>query len=145
MSALSVADIFRANGVWMYLILAETLITYPVLFVGALGFVLTLLGSSRPRLWRLVCAAVVLAPCVLLLVTGVLGWHAGMQSTDAVLKTAATPKIAEMFRQHGERMALYPLKFAGLAVILPGLVGLIFLISGLLSRNEVATGAVRAS
>jgi hypothetical protein len=131
----TITEMFRVGGIWMYLILLLSLLVYPLFLYAAVIFGTSFLGKPARRKNRLTAGAIALGGALVLLLVGALGWYMGNADLQAAL-AHASPENAERMRARGAELALYPIQFAAVAAALPGVGGLIFLLTGVFSAAD---------
>ena len=129
------AEMFRQGGIWMYLVLGLSMIVYPV-FLGAIViYGLGIFGDKARRKMCLIAAGLSLVGALALVMVGTVGWYVGLSDMQAAVAMASPEHAAEM-RERGRAMAMYPLQAGGVAAVLPGVGGIVFLLTGLLSGGD---------
>lgn len=126
---------FRSGGMWMYLLLALSLLVYGLYVVAVVIFGTSFLGKPARRKNRLTAGAMALGGALVLLLVGALGWYMANADLQAAL-AQTSPENAEAMRAKGRAMALYPIQFAAVAAALPGVSGLIFLLTGVFTADD---------
>ncbi len=130
-----IAEMFREGGWWMYMVLAIGLMVYPVLLVSAVLYGSSFRQGAPRRRRRLIAGAMPLVGAIALVAVGVVGWQMGLAEAQAALEMA-TPEVRDRLWARGQEVAAHPLRAAGVLAILPGLAGMIFLVSGLLTKDD---------
>ncbi|MEO1271623.1 MAG: hypothetical protein AAFX99_26315 [Myxococcota bacterium] len=126
----SLADMFRSGGPFMYMGLAFGLLTLMASCVGVGVFIYSL-AKRLNRGPVLGCGGVLLVMTLFLVGIGVAGYLLGIAEMESAL-LHATPDTQEQLREAGTQLASYPLKLTAALAIFPGLVALVVLIRGLM-------------
>ncbi len=130
-----VAEMFRSGGIWMYLVLALSLLVYPGLLVSGVLFGSSFREGAPRRKRRLIAGAIPLLGAVALVAVGVVGWQLGLAEAHSAMEMAS-PESRQRMLARGEQIAMYPLQAGAAMALIPGLVGLVFMVTGLLASDD---------
>lgn len=125
-----IAEAFRTGGVWMYLILAASLIGWPLSVLG----VIAAFVSPRAK-YSLVIGGFVVLVGVATIAAGGIGYMMGMAEVEEAVELAS-PDVRPRLLAKGEQLSTYPLYFGLGGGSVPLLLGGLAVAVGLSRRGD---------
>lgn len=128
------AEMFRAGGIWMYLILVTAAPAY-LLAVSSIVLAIPAAASGKLRKPLIICAALTVMSAAIMVVLGYAGYQTGLAEMQAALEHVSPDKRQAMVTR-GREIAVYPMTFASWLAPLPGLAGVLGIIAYAFSSTK---------